>query len=62
MFRIEGEEPIVYRRYLAVQDRRVVYPDGRVANFDVVGHPQSDFHFAVIFPFHTADGTVTLQQ
>lgn len=59
MFSVDGEEPTVYRRYLAVQDRRVAYPDGRLANFDIVGHPKCDYQFAVVFPFH-ADGTVTL--
>ena len=25
---------------------------GRELNFDVVGHPQADYQFAVTFPFH----------
>ena len=58
-FRVEGEEREVYRRFLAVYDRKVVYPDGRVADFDIVGHPRS-FHFVCVFVFHTADRSVTL--
>lgn len=34
---------------------------GPVLEYDIIGHPQSDFHFAVSFPFHSADGgSVTL--
>ena len=58
-FRVEGEEREVYRRFLAVYDRKVVYPDGRVADFDIVGHPRS-YHFVCVFVFHTADRSVTL--
>jgi hypothetical protein len=31
-----------------------------VHEYDIAGHPQSDFHFAVVFPYHPADATVTL--
>lgn len=58
-FRVVGEEREVYRRFLAVYDRKVVYPDGRVADFDIVGHPRS-YHFVCVFVFHTADRSVTL--
>ena len=58
-FRVEGEEREVYRRFLAVYDRKVVYPDGRAADFDIVGHPRS-YHFVCVFVFHTADRSVTL--
>ena len=58
-FRVEGEEREVYRRFLAVYDRKVVYPDGRSADFDIVGHPRS-YHFVCVFVFHTADRSVTL--
>ncbi len=34
---------------------------GPVLEYDIIGHPQADFHFAVVFPFHSADGgSVTL--
>ena len=58
-FKVEGEERQVYRRFLAVCDRRVVYPDGRIADFDIVGHPRS-FHFVAVFVFHSADCSITL--
>jgi len=25
-------------------------------DYDIVGHPQADFHFCVTFPFHPAPG------
>lgn len=34
--------------------------EGPVLQYDVIGHPQADFHFAVVFPYHSSDGTVTL--
>ena len=58
-FRIERDEQEVYRRFLAVHDRRVIYPDGRTADFDIVGHPRS-FHFVAVFVFHASDCSVTL--
>jgi len=36
---------------------------GPVHDYDVVGHPQADFHFSVVFPFHPGGpfrGSVTL--
>lgn len=34
---------------------------GPVLEYDIIGHPQADFHFAVVFPFHSAGGgSVTL--
>lgn len=24
----------------------------KVHDYDIVGHPQADFHFTVVFPFH----------
>ena len=34
---------------------------GPILEYDIIGHPQADFHFAVVFPFHSADGgSVTL--
>ena len=51
-------EQQVYRRYLTLYNRRIKFPghQGRPAavhEYDVVGHPQSSFHFTVVFPFHT---------
>ena len=50
-------EQQVYRRYLTLYSRRIKFPEqqGRPAavhEYDVVGHPQSEFHFTVVFPFH----------
>lgn len=33
---------------------------GPVHEFDVVGHPRAEFHYAVVFPYHHADRSVTL--
>lgn len=35
-------------------------PQGAVHEFDVAGHPQAEFHYAVVFPYHRQDNTVTL--
>lgn len=47
----------VYKRYLTLYDREVQFTSvdsGEVQrlHFDVVGHPQCAFRFAVVFPFH----------
>ena len=36
-FRVSSEAA-VYSRFLQVQNRQVVYPDGRKIDFDIVGH------------------------
>jgi hypothetical protein len=39
---------------------------GPIHEYDVIGHPRANFHFSVVFPFHSApsgrwrDGEVTL--
>ena len=55
------------QRYLTLYSRRVQFPapagssEGPVLEFDIAGHPGCDFHFAVTFPYHSADGgSVTL--
>lgn len=53
-------ESQAYRRFLQVEDRRVRYPDGREADFDVVGHPKNNFHFVVTFAFNTRRREVTV--
>ncbi|GBF98548.1 hypothetical protein Rsub_11878 [Raphidocelis subcapitata] len=55
-FEISTEE-ILHKRYLTLYNRRVRFTApghdvSRDVNFDVVGHPQSAFRFAVTFPFH----------
>lgn len=53
-------ESKVYSRYLHVFNRRVQYPDGNVHEFDVCGHPKSQYMFAVVFPFNTRTRRVTV--
>jgi 8-oxo-dGTP pyrophosphatase MutT (NUDIX family) len=66
-------EQISHQRYLTVYNRTVKFPphasrssEGDVLEFDVIGHPQSAFQYAVTFPFHSSpsgrwhDGEVTL--
>jgi hypothetical protein len=35
-------------------------PQGPVHEFDVVGHPGAEFHYCIVFPYHSADGSLTL--
>mmetsp|Transcript_16351 Transcript_16351/g.27233 ORF Transcript_16351/g.27233 Transcript_16351/m.27233 type:complete len:202 (+) Transcript_16351:98-703(+) len=58
-FRVLSESQL-YHRFLQVEDRRVAYPDGREIDFDVVGHPKNDYHFVVIFAYHSTSRTVTM--
>ncbi|PRW56079.1 NUDIX hydrolase domain-like [Chlorella sorokiniana] len=65
-FRILSEH-VLHKRYLTLYNRAVQFPaedggpEGPVLEYDIIGHPQSDFHFAVVFPYHSADGgSVTL--
>ena len=68
-------ETAAHSRYLTVFDRVVEFdrrasytssdadPPSAVStrvSYDVVGHPRNDFKFAVVFPFHTSDATVTI--
>ena len=59
-------EDVKYTRYLTLYNRSVEFPDGKVHDFDIIGHPRANFHFCVTFPFHPApsgkwqDGQVTL--
>lgn len=68
-------ETAAHSRYLTVFDRVVEFdrrasytssdadPPSAVStrvSYDVVGHPRNDFKFAVVFPFHSADATVTI--
>ena len=54
-FRVLSEQ-VLHRRYLTLYNRSVQFPEGPVLEYDVVGHPQADFKFAVVFPYHSADG------
>ena len=47
-FRIVSRRQM-HKRYLQVEDREVVYPDGRQAAFDIVGHKEFDLCFVVVF-------------
>lgn len=74
-FDIISETPS-YQRYLTVYNRRVRYPSTGTGNahnagleveYDVIGHPKSNFQYAVVFPYHPGsnkedwqDGEVTL--
>ena len=37
-----------------------MYPDGREASFDIVGHPKNAYRFVVAFAFHTTTRSVTV--
>ncbi|KAI3436829.1 hypothetical protein D9Q98_006239 [Chlorella vulgaris] len=65
-FKVVGED-VIHARYLTLYNRAVQFPPstpdaakGPVHEFDVIGHPQAEFHYAVVFPYHSADSTVTL--
>jgi len=53
-------ERVAYKRFLQVEERVVVYPDGREASFDIVGHPKNAYRFVVAFAFHTTTRSVTV--
>ena len=53
-------ERSAYKRFLQVEERVVVYPDGREASFDIVGHPKNNYAFVVVFAYHCATRSVTL--
>ncbi|GIL48317.1 hypothetical protein Vafri_4597 [Volvox africanus] len=63
-FDISKDQP-VYKRYLTVYDRLVTFtPDVGEAHslhYDVVGHPNCSFCFAVAIPFHPATETAPAQ-
>lgn len=66
------DEEVKFQRYLTLYNRRVkfpptpTHPEPTVHEFDIIGHPKANFHFAIAFPFHPAasgdwrDGQVTL--
>jgi hypothetical protein len=78
-FAIESEE-VAYGRYMTVYNRRVAFPPRpsepvcadpakkEIHEFDVVGHPNANFHFCITFPYHPpadknahwSEGEVTL--
>ncbi|KAJ3089092.1 hypothetical protein HK102_007225 [Quaeritorhiza haematococci] len=58
-FVVEKEE-VIFKRYLKVWNRTVRYPDGRVIDWDVVGHMTAVPAFCTIFPFNTKTKTTTL--
>ncbi|CAK0779473.1 hypothetical protein CVIRNUC_004783 [Coccomyxa viridis] len=56
IFEVTREE-VVHRRYLTLYDRRIRFPahQGKQAQeheYDIIGHPQLNFSFVVVFPFH----------
>jgi len=57
------KEEVAYNRYLTVYNREVEFADVHTADapseplrisYDIIGHPKSDFQFAVVVPFHPA--------
>lgn len=55
------EDEVVFKRYMTVYDRKVrfTHQDGKEheLHYDVVGHPQCAYCFAVAFPFHPPTDT-----
>lgn len=47
------DEVQVYKRYLTVWSRKTQYPDGRITEWDVVGHGIPNPAFAVVFPYNS---------
>jgi hypothetical protein len=43
------EEKVVYKRYLIVSDRKVKFPNGKVIDWDVVGHAGGKY--VCVFPY-----------
>lgn len=61
-------ETVQHKRYLTLYNREVQFPSsdgqsqGPIHSYDIIGHPQCSFHFAVVFPWHPGPdgGSVTL--
>ena len=53
-------EAVTFKRFLQVEERVVSYPDGRVASFDIVGHPKGGYRFVLVFAYHSASSSVTM--
>ncbi len=43
------EEKVVYKRFLIVSDRKVQFPNGKVIDWDVVGHAGGKY--VCVFPY-----------
>ncbi|KAG2499480.1 hypothetical protein HYH03_002427 [Edaphochlamys debaryana] len=53
------EDRVLHKRYLTTYNRVVRFgsgPEARLVEYDVIGHPQCDFSYAVAVPFHPAAG------
>lgn len=54
------DEVVLHQRYLTCYNRKVKFPASstslheEIHEYDVIGHPKSNFHFCVTFPFHEA--------
>ncbi|CAL8469918.1 g9460 [Coccomyxa elongata] len=51
------KESQMHRRYLTLYNRRIRFPalqskPEEEHEYDIIGHPQLDFRFVVVFPFH----------
>ncbi|KAI7903035.1 uncharacterized protein BX663DRAFT_509317 [Cokeromyces recurvatus] len=53
-------EKVLHKRYITVWNRTTEFNDGRVIDWDVVGHDTSYPTFIVVFTFNTKTKTTTL--
>ncbi len=52
-FKITQQQP-VYKRYLAVFDRHVEFPNGQIIKWDVVGHSFNESaQFVCVLPYNS---------
>jgi hypothetical protein len=57
------EQKETYKRYLTLQNRTVKFPNGKIIEWDVVGHSTKHLpNFVVVFPFDLKTKTTTLIQ
>jgi hypothetical protein len=59
MFEIKKQE-LAYNRYLKVYQRQVLFPDGRLIDWDIVGQEGRGPHFCTVFPYNTKTKTVCI--
>jgi hypothetical protein len=55
------KQNLLHKRYLHVYNRTVQFPDGKIVDWDIVGHERNSYpNFVVVFPFDCTTKTTTV--
>ena len=59
MFQVK-EHKVAYKRFLQLNQLKVLFPNNKLIDWDVVGNTTAGPHFCTVFPYNSKDKTVRI--